>query len=916
MPDFAKIVRERMAALRLEPASDARITEEVTRHLEDLYRELRSGGATEGAAYRQTMAELDHLPAMPGDLSARHRTPRVDAVPAGDSSRSHWIGDCARDLRYAARIMRKNPFFVLFAVLTLGLGIGANTTVFTLINTFLLNPLPVPDSSGLFAVSTAETKSHANSPATLPMSYPNLKDCQAKNEVFRSLAGYTYPQVVSRQVPGGSERMFSELVTGNYFSTLGIVPARGRFFSPQEDGAPGAHPVAVMNYATWQTRFGGTEDIIGQKLRLNGSVFMIIGVAPARFIGVNAIFGPDLWIPAAMAETLLPGEMRDVLSDRSKTAFMGVGRLKPGIRMARAQADLTTIGASLASEYPQFNEGHTISVRPVTEVIFGSDGSSTGRTPILFGSAVLFAVVAIVLLIACSNVANLLLARSAARGQEIAIRLAMGASRARLFRQLLTESVLLALAGGMAGLAIGAEGSGLLWSFRPAEVAANLVTPKLDGNVFIFALIISILTGVIFGTLPAWRASRTSVSDALKEESRTTGRSRRKITFANALLIGQVAFSFVSLAAAALFLRSIQRAYEIDPGFDTQHLAVLMTNPMQAGYGKPQTQEFYKETRERVMAMPGVESVSWASNLPLWGRIVSGLRVEGWQPQSKADTITSVLNTVDVDYFKTMGIRIVRGRDFSALDREDSTPVAIVNQKLAHDRWPDEEALGKRLQLPGETAMRQVIGVAWTADYSNLAEPPQPCVYVPLTQSFSGAMVFYVRSKADPQQILLPVQREIHTIAPQIAAADVRTGRKIVDQALFGAKIGVTLLSVFGLLALGLASVGLYGILAYSVNLRRREIGVRMAMGAAQSGVLGLIVKQGMTLVLAGVMTGLIGALVVGRLLTRMLYGVSAADPVSMIAAACVLVAVALLACYLPARAASRLDPLAALREG
>lgn len=539
-----------------------------------------------------------------------------------------------------------------------------------------------------------------------------------------------------------------------------------------------------------------------------------------------------------------------------------------------------------------------------------------GRTPIVFGGVVLLAVVGIVLLIACSNVANLLIARAATRQQEMAVRMAMGASRARLVRQLLTESVVLGLISGLAGMWIGYEGSQLLWSFLPPEVSANMIALKLDATVFLFALIVSLLTGLIFGVVPALRASRTSVSGALKEDGRTVGRRRSRVTIANSLLVGQVAFSFVSLVTAALFLRSIGRAYEIDPGFETRHLAVFMTNPGQAGYAKPQVKTFYKEARARIARLPGVESASWASNLPLWGRIANGLHVEGRQPRSKADTITTVVNTVDAGYFRTAGIAIERGRDFAGTDLESSTPVAIVNEKLAHDYWPREEVLGKHVQLPGEKIVRQVIGVVKTANYSTLAEPPQPCVYLPLEQSYSDSMVLYVRSKGDPQQILIPVQREVRASGPGISADDARTGGKIVDQALFTAKMGVALLSVFGLLALGLASIGLYGIMAYSVGLRKREIGVRMALGAARESVVRLILKQGMSLVLTGVTIGFAAAMATGRLLGRMLYGIGAGDPISVAGAACVLLAIALVACYLPARAASRLDPLAALREG
>jgi predicted permease len=914
MPDWKTIVADRIARLGLKGAAEPSLTQELAQHLEDTYNELRGAGASEQEAYRKALAEMDELHPLEAGLGRSQRMPRHDAVPAGAIPAGNLIENTWRDLRYTGRAMRKNPLFVLFVVLTLALGIGANTTVFTIINTLLLNPLPVQNASGLAAVAGTETKNASKSKMALPISYPDLKDYQAKNEVFTSLAGYTGTRSITLQVQGGSQRLFTELVTGNYFSTLGIKPATGRFFLPDEDSTPGAHAVAVMNYATWQARFGGASDIVGKTLRLNNVVFTVVGVAPPRFIGVNAIFGPDLWIPAAMAEQLLPNEMQGVLSDRTKAAFEGVGRLKPRVNRSQAQANIAEIASALAREYPEANQGHTTAVRPITDVLFGS--SSSGSAPILFGSAVLLIVVSIVLLIACSNVANLLLARATARQQEIAVRLALGASRGRLVRQLLTESVFLGLLSGVTGLAAGYAGLQILWSFLPSEVSANLIKPKMDTTVFVFTLIVSLLTGFVFGAVPALRASRTSVAETLKEEARTSGKSKGKVTLANVLLVGQVAFSFLLLVTAALFMRSIERAYNMDPGFQTRNLAVFLTNPGQAGYSEPRTKAFYKEVRDQVAAMPGVASVSWASNLPLWGRIVSGVQVEGREQRSKTDTITTVLNTVGPDYFETAGVAIDKGREFAEMDRDGSTPVAIVNEKMAHDYWPNGEALGKRIQLPAEKTMRQVVGIARTANYSTLGEAPQPCVYVPLEQNYSDAMTLYVRSKGDPQQILIRVQREVLAVGPQISVDDIRTGRKIIDNGLFQAKMGVALMGVLGLLALGLASIGLYGIMAYSVNQRVREIGVRMALGAARGSVLLLILKQGMSLVVTGVAIGFGAALLVGRLLTRMLYGVSASDPMSVTAAAVVLLTVALVACYLPARSASRVDPLVALREG
>jgi predicted permease len=908
---FKREVRDRIAPLRLKGTAESDLTEELAQHLADSYRELRSGGASEEDAYQNAMSELDDMYPLQAEIGRSQCMPKYDPVPAGDVQGGNLTEDVWRDLRYAVRTMRKSPMFVLFVVLTLGLGIGANTTVFTVINTLILNPLPVPDSSGLAALGLTKADSTSNSNAPLPMSYADLKDYQARNGTFGSLAGYTSPRGVTLQADAGSQGMFSELVTGNYFSTLGLRPARGRFFLPEEDSTPGAQAVAVMNYGTWQGHFGGAADIVGKTLRVNHIVFTVIGVAPPQFIGVNSLFGPDLWLPAAMGEQVLPNEMGNALSDRGKTFFRGVGRFKPGATRARAQANMLNIAADLAREYPATNEGYTATVRPVSDVLFAS--SFGASTPVLFASAGLLIVVGIVLLIACSNVANLLLARSAVRQQEMAIRLAMGASRRRLVRQLLTESVFLGFLSGVVGLFIGYAGLHLLFGALPSS--ANFVAPKFDATVFVFALLISLATGFLFGTIPAIKASRASVAETLKEEARTTGRNRRKVTLANVLLVGQVAFSFLLLVTAALFLRSIGRAYDIDPGFQTKQLAVFMTNPGQAGYGKPQTKAFYTDVRERVARLTGVESVSWASNLPLWARTVNGLQVEGRQQRSQADKITTVVNTVDVSYFETAGVTIDSGREFTNIDRDTSTPVAIVNEKMAHDYWQGREALGKRIQLPGEKQMRQIVGIARNANYSTWGEPPQLCVYVPLEQNYSDGMTLYVRSKGDPKQILNLVQPEVHAAGPQIRLS-VRTGREIVDGGLFQAKMGVALLSVFGLLALGLASIGLYGIMAYSVNQRKREIGLRMALGAAQGSVLRLILKQGMSLVLTGVIIGFAAALLVGRLLSRMLYGVSASDPISVAGAALVLLAIALLACYLPARWASRVDPLVALREG
>jgi predicted permease len=907
MADWRHVVRARLSELRLTASAESDLTEELAQHLEDRYRELQSGGASDEDAYRDTVSELDDIATLQRGVDRSQRMATHDRVPVGDATSSTFLDDLQRDLRYAGRIMRSNPVFVIVVVLTLGLGIGANTTVFSVINTLILNPMPVSAPSELVAVASVAAVGTTEANTLMPLSHPDFTDYQTQNSVFRSLAGYARMRALTWQTQGAPQALMSEFVTGNYFSTLGVGVAAGRTFSLDADARGGAQAVAVMNYGTWQTRFGGAPDIVGRQLRLNDVVVTVVGVTRPGFIGVNGLVGPDLWLPFGMAEQMLPTEMRTAVADRSKPILQGIARVRPGVTVAQAQANVTTLASALARAYPASNEGHAATVRPLGDVLFGG-----GSAMIRFAGAVLAMVAGVVLLIACSNVANLLLARSAARQHEMAVRVALGASRARLVRQLLTESLCLGLLSGAIGLLIGYVAMQMLAKTLPATGA--FVTSRLDGTVLLFALGISLATGFLFGTVPALGVSRTGVAGVLKE-ARTAGRTSRKVTVANALLVGQVALSFLLLVTAALFLRSIQRAYAIDPGFNAAHLAVFITNPGQAGYGEPQARAFYEDVRERVSRLPGVESVSWSSNMPLFARPVSGLLVEGRTPRSSTNGAITIVNTVDRGYFETTGIAIAKGRPFTGIDRSASLPVAIVNETLAQDYWPGEDALGKRIQVPGEQQMRAIVAVARTANYTSWGEPPQRCVYVPSEQNHLAATTLYVRSQGDPAQLVGAVGREITAAGPQVLVNGVRTGQQVIDGSLFQARIGVALLSVFGLLALGLASIGLYGALAYAVHQRQREIGLRMALGASQPRVLRLVLQQGMTLVLIGVAIGVVAALLVGRALSGMLFGVGASDPISLAAAACVLMGVALVACYLPARWASRVDPLVALRQ-
>lgn len=906
MVDWKTIVRARLAALRLTAAAHTALSDEIAQHLDDQYQDLRNGGARHAEAFQETLKELDDLYALHAGLDRSQQMPRHETVPPGDARRGRYLDDLRRDLRYAGRTMRANPAFVLFVVVTLGLGIGANTMVFTLINTLILNPMPVERPEELVAIA-ASPNVPAETNASMPLSYVNLHDYAAENTVFASLAGYTPKRLLTMQADGASQGVFVEFVTANYFTTMGAKPVAGRDFAVEGDDTRTPYPVAVMNYGTWQTRFGGAA-IVGSHLRINNVIVTVIGVAPRGFLGVSAVAGPDLWLPVSMAEPLLPAEMRSALTDRRKTAFYGVARLKPGVERVQAQANMTSLAAALAREYRDANEGHTVSVSPIMDALFAAGASRM----IGIASALLASVVGIVLLIACSNVANLLLARTIGRQPEMAVRVALGASRARLMRQLLTESLCLGLLSGAVGLIIGTAGVQLLAGTLPAS--GNFVSPKIDLNVLLFAVAVSLLTGISFGLAPALRVSRAGVAGALSA-SRAVGHSARTVTVRNTLLVAQVALSFVLLATAALFLRSIQQAYLIDPGFQSDRLATFIAHPGQAGYSDAQSRAFYRDVRTRLEGTPGVEAASWSANMPLWARPVTGLHIEGRQQRSRIETVSTIVNTVDRHYFKVFGIAIDQGREFSELDQAASTPVAIVNDKLARDYWPGEDAIGKRITLPGEHQMREVIGVARTANYSAWAEPPQPCVYVPLEQNLLGTMVLYVRTMDDPAPMLVRVEREVHTAGPQVLVSNIRTGRQIVDQGMFQVRMGVGLLGVFGVLALVLASVGLYGNMAYAVNQRRKEIGVRMALGADRSEVLRLILRQGLSLVSIGVAIGLVLALGAGQSVRGMLFGISSGDPLSLIVAALTLSSIALVACYLPARRAASVDPLVTLRH-
>jgi putative ABC transport system permease protein len=816
-----------------------------------------------------------------------------------------------KDLSYAVRTIGRSPGFAAVAVLSLALGIGANTTIFTLVNALLLNPLPVSRPGQLAAVQTVDEKN----PGVSTVSYPNFKDFRDKNDVFAGMAAYSFPNLVSMRAGSGEpEQIFVEFATGNYFDVLGLEPARGRFFLPEEDETPESHPVAVLSHGLWKRKFGSDPKVLGSMIRLNGHPYTVVGVAPDGYKGVTVIFGPDLWVPTMMQRQLAPAQFRNFFDDRRALFFNVFGRLRPGVSLEQASADVGVIANALAQEYPEPNRGRSAKALPLTEAAL-LPGGPGGRQAMVLGSAVLMIIVGLVLLIACSNVANLMLAKAVSRQKEVAIRLSMGAGRTRLIRQLLTESTVLGVLGGLVGILVAYAGRNFIWSFRPAFVANNLIQPTLDVHVFVFALAVSLATGLLFGLVPAIQASRFSVVEALKNESRgAVGGAERRFSLRNGLVVVQVALSIVSLVAAGLFLRSARHAREIDPGFETQKLGIVLVNPGQGGYDQARSERFYDDALARVSSIPGLRSASWASNFPLFGGFSRSIFPEGMENQERQEGILVSANTVDVGYFDTFGVALLRGRDFTAADRKDSMPVAVVNEKMAQQFWPGEDAIGKRFRVYGNSFLTEVVGVVETTKIVTLGEDPQPCVYLPLDQNFSDAMNLYLRTDGDPAQVMASAQRELRAMDPLVPVINPLTVGEVIDQSLFAPKLAAALLGVMGVIALVLASVGLYGVLAFRVAQRSREIGLRMALGAGRREVLRMVLVSAMSVVGVGVGIGLVAAFAVSRAVSSLLFGISTSDPTTFLGVTVLLSGVALIASTIPALRASRVDPLVALR--
>lgn len=817
-----------------------------------------------------------------------------------------------RELRHAARNLAAHRGFAATAILSLGLGLGAMSALFSMFNSLLWRPLPVDRPDELVAVYR-RNPAHAVYEA---FSYPEYLDYRDQSSsVLRGLAGYALAEFAVTAPGAGSEsatRAIGELVTGNYFDVLGARPVLGRAFLPEED-RPGAAVAVVVSHGFWSSRLGADPGAVGRAITINGRPATVVGVAPADFRGAYAVYVvPEFWVPASALPSLRSSQAA-FLTDRRSPSLRLMGRLAPGVGVAEAQAAADTIAARLAAAYPDTNRSmkafvfRELDTRPEVEM------AAAANTV-----AVVFLLLAgLVLLVACANVANLLLARAQSRRREVAIRLAIGAGRGQLVRQLLVESLLLAGAAAVVAMAIGAAASNLLSRFRiPTDLPLSLAF-HTDLRVTAFTFGLSALSALVFGLWPALQLSRTDLVPALKDGGEVSVRPRRRWSLSNALVVAQVAASLVILVVAGLFVRSVGGARTIDPGFDVGQRLVVSVNPGLRGLDEAGVRDYYRRVRQAIRTLPGAADAAVAQHVPLDFTLSFGdLVVEGRESAPGHEALQVMTSAVDDRYFETLNTPIREGRAFSARDTLDGPAVAIVNETLARTAWPGQNPIGRRIRFSAsDTRWLEVVGVSADGKYRQLTESPQPFVWTSLAQQHASSATLVVRTAGDPGAMLADVRRVVAAVDPAVPMYEAKSLDAFMERAYLGPRLAALVIAPAAASALVIAAVGLYGVLAYWVSRRTREIGVRAAVGASPRDIVGLVLRQGLALASVGVAAGLAGALAVSRVVASLLFGVSPTDPLVFVGVPAGLLVVALWASYLPARRAVAVDPVDALRR-
>jgi len=812
------------------------------------------------------------------------------------------------DIRYCLRMMIKHPGFTLIAVLTLAIGVGVNSSVFSVVNAYLFRPLPVKDPHQLVVVATSA--SHLEIP--YEVSYPNYEDIRDQKEVFVDAIAQCNG-VANMSVDGRAERTWIEFVSGNYFSMLGVEAALGRTFAEDEGNVHAPRPVAVLHHKAWKRRFGGDPDIVGKNIRLNGHTFTIVGVAPERFTGMESLLDLEMLIPIGAMEILYPGA-KDAFTTRDYTQFRVFARAKPEVEISQVRAALDLLARQLEEQYPSTNRG----------IGFASALESKARPMIQVAdtfsqiAAVFMGLVSLVLLIACANVANLFLARASTRQKELAVRLALGATRYRLFRLLILETALLGVIGGCAGLLLAVWATDWLSSIRLSTDAPVRFEISPDWSVFGFSLVVALLAGVISGIAPAFQASRPDLNEALKEGGRQSAGSTGRQRLRNLLVVSQVAVSLVVLICAGLFIKSAQNAGNIDLGFRTENLLIFSVDVGLQGYDRARGEQFYRRLSERLESLPGVQSVSMSRNVPFgYNNNITDVFIDELA-QANEENKDSVFSTsVGKDFFQTVGMPILTGRDFSERDTESAPKVAIINQAMADRFWPGQQPLGKRFRLSREGPQVEIVGVARDWKYLFIGEEPRPFLFLPAAQNYRSDMIFYIHGAGDATSQFAAVRGAVRDLDSELPVYDIKTMQSHLRDgiALLFVRLGATLAATFGMVGLVLAVVGIYGVISYTVAQRTHEIGIRMALGAGFGDVLRLVIGKGLALTLVGMAIGLAGAIALTRVMSSLLYGVSPTDAVTFFVISALLAAVSLFASYIPARRATKVDPVVALRH-
>jgi putative ABC transport system permease protein len=798
-----------------------------------------------------------------------------------------------QDIRFAVRMLAKNSSVTAIIVVVLALGIGANTAIFSVVNAALLRPLPYADPDRLVRLS----EDSPNVPG-MSISYPNFLDWREQNKVFSGIAAM---QFRSLNLTGNDEpeRLAGRAVSAELFDVLGVKVAQGRSFVPEED-RPGANPVCIISNGLWQRRFGSDPGIVNKQITLSGTSYTVIGVLPASYAYGTPT---DVFVPV--------GLRADEMKERSShPGIYAVARLKPGVSVETGRAELIAIAQRIGEQYGM--KGNSATLTPLTEVFVGDI-----RTTLL----ILLGAVGFVLAIACANVANLLLARAATRQKEMAIRTALGAGRMRIVRQLLTESLLLAIVSGGIGVLLALWGIDLLRSAGTDSLPSTAVI-KLDASVLLFTLLVSLLTGIIFGLVPAFAAAKTDLHDTLKEGGRslTAGRSWLRST----LVVAEVALSLVLLIGAGLLIKSFVRILDTDPGFKPQNLLTmqLALNAKEDEGGK--VLNFFNELKGRIAALPGVESTAFSNGIPLGGAADTSFAIVGRPKPEVGKQPQTMLYITSPDYLQAMGIRLVKGRFFTAQDTQKSPRVAVIDETFARQQFSDQEPLGQYIAGDGkENPDAEIVGVVAHVKHFGLdaVEGVQPQLYLPFNQAPNNMLPFLaprmniiIRTTADPLNLTAAVRQQVQALDPNQPVYNVSTMERTIEESLVTQRLSMTLLAFLAALALILAAVGIYGVMSYTVTQRSHEIGIRMAIGAQQRDVFKMVIGRGMMLTLIGVVFGLLGAFGLTRLMSTMLYGVEPTDPITFLSIGILLIGVALVACYMPGRRATKVDPSVALR--